>query len=69
MLKIEELSRKHNRKEFDCGVPALNQYLKKTARKNKVFKVSKIMTEQSPPLEQGAFSVVTIALRKKTWNP
>jgi tRNA(Met) C34 N-acetyltransferase TmcA len=48
MLKIEELSRKHNRKEFDCGVPALNQYLKKTARQHISKGISKTIAKKYP---------------------
>ena len=32
MLKIETLSRDHDRSGFDCGNDALNQYLRKIAR-------------------------------------
>jgi len=31
MLRVEPLSRLHDRKSFDCGQPALNDYLQKTA--------------------------------------
>lgn len=31
MARIESLSRTHDRARFDCGVPALNDYLQKTA--------------------------------------
>ncbi len=31
MLRIEPLSRRHNRKSFDCGIDPLNDYLMKTA--------------------------------------
>lgn len=34
MLRIELLSRLHDRKGFDCGNPSLNDYLKKTARQH-----------------------------------
>ena len=30
----EALTRHHDRAEFDCGVPALNQYLRRYARQN-----------------------------------
>lgn len=32
MLRIELLSRRHDRKGFDCGEPELNDYLSRTAR-------------------------------------
>lgn len=34
MLKIEPVSRSHNRKSFDCGAPELNNYLSNTARQH-----------------------------------
>ena len=34
MLKIETLTRDHDRSGFDCGDNALNQYLRKTARQH-----------------------------------
>lgn len=53
MLKIEELSRKHNRAQFDCGAPALNQYLKKTARQHIVKGISKtfVLVSDTAPTE------------------
>jgi GNAT superfamily N-acetyltransferase len=34
MLRIELLSQKHDREAFNCGVQALDDYLKKTARQH-----------------------------------
>lgn len=34
MLRIERLSRRHNREAFDCGNPELNDYLRHTARQH-----------------------------------
>ncbi len=34
MLKIELLGKSHNRKQFDCGNAALNNFLQKTARQH-----------------------------------
>ncbi len=34
MIKIEELSKAHNRNDFDCGQDYLNKYLKHTARQH-----------------------------------
>ncbi len=31
MIRLEELTGHHNRKALDCGVPALNQWLRQTA--------------------------------------
>jgi predicted GNAT family N-acyltransferase len=33
-LEFEEISNKHDRPLFDCGVPALNDYLKRFAQQN-----------------------------------
>ncbi len=33
-LRIEEISKKHNRRKFDCGKSALNEFLKKIARQS-----------------------------------
>lgn len=33
-LRTEEISKKHNRRKFDCGKPALNGFLKKIARQS-----------------------------------
>lgn len=37
----EPIGKQHDRKSFDCGVPALNQFLKHTARQNHEIGVSK----------------------------
>ncbi|MEO6028938.1 MAG: GNAT family N-acetyltransferase [Candidatus Binatia bacterium] len=34
MLRIEPLGSNHDRAGFDCGVPALNRYLRETARQH-----------------------------------
>ncbi len=34
MIKIEELSKAHNRNDFDCGQDELNKYLQNTARQH-----------------------------------
>ncbi|WP_288366688.1 GNAT family N-acetyltransferase [uncultured Marinobacter sp.] len=33
-LRTEEIGKKHNRRTFDCGKPALNEFLKKIARQS-----------------------------------
>ena len=38
---IEELTRQHNRKAFDCGVTELNQFLQQQARQKTVKHISK----------------------------
>lgn len=40
MLTIQSLTGSHNRKEFDCGKPALNEWLLKTARQHQEKDIS-----------------------------
>lgn len=49
-MKIQALDKnKHNRKQFDCGVEALNQYLKQTARQHDDIDLSRcfVLTSES----------------------
>ncbi len=41
-LVIEPLARKHDRKDFDCGVPALNEYLRRQATQDMRRGVSRV---------------------------
>ena len=51
MLKIEELSQKHDRVQFDCGVQELNRYLKNIARQHLVKGISRsfVLIEEKQP--------------------
>ena len=40
-LTIEEITQKHNRKTFDCGVTELNQFLQQQARQKTAKHISK----------------------------
>ena len=40
-ITIEELTRQHNRKTFDCGATELNQFLQQQARQKNVKHISK----------------------------
>src|SRR5210317_1875426 len=40
-LIIEEITQKHNRKAFDCGVEELNRFLQQQARQKNVKHISK----------------------------
>ncbi|MGD9071996.1 MAG: GNAT family N-acetyltransferase [Desulfobacterales bacterium] len=53
MLKIETLSKDHNRSEFHCGVDELNQYLKRIARQhlNKGISRTFILVDDNKPSE------------------
>lgn len=53
MLKIENLTKGHNRTEFDCGSDELNSYLQKTARQHADKGVAKtfVMVDDSDPAD------------------
>lgn len=53
MLKIETLSRNHNRSGFDCGNNTLNEYLTKTARQhlNKGMSRTFVLVDDDMPRE------------------
>ena len=34
MLQFQALTKAHDRKDFDCGIPSLNQYLQRSARQD-----------------------------------
>lgn len=62
MLKIETVSRDHNRSGFDCGNDALNQYLKKIARQhlNKGISRTFVLVDDNMPTEVlGFFTLVS----------
>ena len=62
MLKIETVSRDHNRSGFDCGNDALNQYLKKIARQhlNKGISRTFVLVDDNMPTEiLGFFTLVS----------
>ncbi|MFH1932164.1 MAG: GNAT family N-acetyltransferase [Pseudomonadota bacterium] len=62
MLKIETVSRGHNRSGFDCGNDALNQYLKKIALQhlNKGLSRTFVLVDDNIPTEiLGFFTLVS----------
>ena len=52
-LKIETLTREHNRDAFDCGNHELNRYLRNTARQHIEKGISRtfVLAEDSNPTE------------------
>ncbi len=52
-LRIEPISRSHNRRSFDCGIPDLNQYLQNTARQQSEKGISRafVLVEDNNPSE------------------
>ncbi|NVN90277.1 MAG: GNAT family N-acetyltransferase [Desulfuromonadales bacterium] len=60
MLIIRSLDASHDRKRFDCGVPALNEFLQKTARQHKEKGLSNtfvLSDEDTPHLILGYFTL------------
>ncbi|MEC4685770.1 MAG: GNAT family N-acetyltransferase [Nitrospirota bacterium] len=57
MLRIKTLSKEHNRSDFDCGVPELNQYLKNIARQhlNKGISRTFVLVDDAVPTEITGF--------------
>ncbi len=66
MLKIEELRRKHNRSEFDCGASELNQYLKTIARQHIIKGISRtfiLIDSETPADILGFFTLAFCEIR------
>jgi GNAT superfamily N-acetyltransferase len=61
-MRIEELSKKHNRKGFDCGVEALNTYLQNTARQHNVNGGSKTFVMVSPETPSEIIGYFTLTM-------
>lgn len=60
MLKIELLDNSHDRTQFDCGNPALNTYLQKTARQHITKGMSRtfvLVTNDSPKIILGFYTL------------
>ena len=60
MLIINPLDASHDRKSFDCGVPALNEFLQKTARQHREKGLSNtfvLSDELAPQIIMGFFTL------------
>ncbi len=59
MPEIVALLREHDRAGFDCGVAALNAFLKSTARQHGAKGISRtfVLTEQDSPVIMGFFTL------------
>ena len=60
MKKIELLSKAHNRKGFNCGETALNQFLQRTARQHIQKGLSRtfvLVDDQQPSVIIGFFTL------------
>jgi GNAT superfamily N-acetyltransferase len=66
-LRIEPLRRDHDRAQFDCGEPALDEYLARFARQNQESGVARTfvaVTEAEPALILGYYSLAVGAIDK-----
>ncbi len=63
MLRIELLSRRHNREGFDCGNLELNDYLRRTARQHteKGLSRTEVLVDDEAPTEILGYVTVCLA--------
>ncbi|MHB8623617.1 MAG: GNAT family N-acetyltransferase [Sulfuricaulis sp.] len=63
MLRIEPLSRRHNREGFDSGNPELNDYLRHTARQHahKGLSRTEVLVDDETPLDILGYVTVGLA--------
>jgi GNAT superfamily N-acetyltransferase len=63
MFKFEALTRQHRRKEFDCGVVALNDYLASMAFQHSQKGLSKtfVLVDDAQPFEVIGFFTLTLS--------
>ena len=63
-LTTQPISKKHDRKRFDCGTPSLNQFLRQTARQSSDKGVTRtyVLNEQSDPARVLGFYTLTPSL-------
>lgn len=63
MLRIEPLSRRHDREGFDCGNPDLNDYLRHTARQHadKGLSRTEVLVDDGAPAEILGYVTISLA--------
>lgn len=69
---IEALSTAHDRTTFDCGEPALNEYLSRYARQNQESGVARTFVAVAPTVRArvlGYYSLVVGAIEKSNLPP
>ena len=62
-MPITVLNKQHDRKKFDCGTPALNEFLKKTARQHSERDISRtfVLTEDNYPTDIIGYHTITLS--------
>jgi len=66
-LRIEALSGNHDRRAFSCGVPALDEYLRRYARQHAKTNVSRTYVAAEGRAIRGYYSLAMAAISKQ--NP
>lgn len=62
---IEPLAAKHDRRDFSCGVPALDQYLQRYARQHADANVSRSYVAASGVAIRGFYSLAMAGIRRE----
>lgn len=70
-LLVTELAPRHNRADFDCGEPALNQFLQRLARQQSSRDFSKTYVVCQPDLPQifGFYTISSGSIDFAHWSP
>jgi GNAT superfamily N-acetyltransferase len=63
VLRVEPLSRSHDRERFDCGVSALNEFLRQTARQHQEKGISRtfVLVAEDSADPKAIFGFFTLA--------
>ena len=64
-LKIEALTKNHDRRSFTCGVDALDVYLKRFARQHAEVNISRTYVAVSGSTVQGFYSLAMSGIRRE----
>ena len=70
--RIEPLERTHDRRRFDCGEPALDDYLVRHARQNQGFGIARTfvaISDEEPERILGYYSLAVVGIDKANLPP
>jgi len=70
-LLVSELAARHDRSDFDCGEPALNQFLQRLARRQSTRDFSKTYVACEPDLPRifGFYAISSGSIDFAHWSP